>query len=260
MNNTNYNEYLVLACEIAREAGHVIMGYFSNGYSHSKKTDNSPVTEADIAANKYITKKLAEIAPHIPVIAEEDEVLGSSEHKRFFLVDPLDGTRSFIRGEPEFTVNIGLIENNCPVFGVIYCPPQDILYFGMVGEKSNKQVGAYKQIGTEKPQPIHVRHKPTIGLTVVRSQSHPSKATNAYLETLHINEIIGCSSSVKLCMIAEGGADIYPRFGRTMEWDTAAGHAILEAAGGSIATVDGKPLIYGKNNFENPAFIAFGDR
>jgi 3'(2'), 5'-bisphosphate nucleotidase len=260
MNSTNYNEYLVSACKIAREAGSLIMEYFSNGYTHTTKSDDSPVTEADIAANKYITEKLTKLAPNIPIIAEEDDIIGSYEHKRFFLVDPLDGTRSFVRGESEFTVNIGLIENNRPVFGVIYCPPQDILYFGMVGEKSNKQVGAYKQIGTNKPEIIKVRAKPESGLTVVRSRSHPSKTTNAYLETLHVNEIISGSSSVKLCMVAEGSADIYPRFGRTMEWDIAAGHAILQAAGGTIETEDGKEFLYGKEGFKNPAFIAFGKK
>ncbi|MEQ1704511.1 MAG: 3'(2'),5'-bisphosphate nucleotidase CysQ [Rickettsiales bacterium] len=252
MNSTDYNKYLVSACEIAREAGHIIMVYFSDGYTSNKKSDNSPVTEADIAANKYIIEKLTAIAPHIPIIAEEDEILGSSEHKRFFLVDPLDGTRSFVRGEPEFTVNIALIENNLPVFGVIYCPPQDILYFGMVGDN------AYKQIGGNTPEIIKTRKFPDDGLTVVRSRSHPSKATNAYLETLNIKEVISGSSSVKFCMVAEGSADIYPRFGRTMEWDTAAGHAILNAAGGRVETADGKPFLYGKEGFENPAFIGFG--
>ena len=254
MNNTNYNQYLVSACEIARAAGHIIMGYFSGGYESNKKSDNSPVTEADIAANKYITASLHKLTPHIPIIAEEDEVIGSSEHQRFFLVDPLDGTRSFVRGEPEFTVNIGLIENGKPVLGVIYCPPQDILYFGMVGEN------AYKQIGSAGPQIIKTRSTPSDGLTVVRSRSHPSKATNDYLETLQVKEIISGSSSVKFCMVAEGSADIYPRFGRTMEWDTAAGHAILNAAGGRVETADGKPFLYGKAGFENPAFIAFGGR
>lgn len=254
MNSTNYNEYLVSACEISRSAGHIIMHYFSNGYSKNKKSDDSPITEADIAANKYIIEKLTAIAPHIPIIAEEDETMGSNEHKRFFLVDPLDGTRSFVRGEPEFTVNIGLIENNQPVFGVIYCPPQDILYFGMVGEN------AYKQIGSDKPQIIKTRNAPNDGLTVVRSRSHPSKSTNDYLETLQIKELISGSSSVKFCMVAEGSADIYPRFGRTMEWDTAAGHAILNAAGGSVKTTDGNPFLYGKKGFENPAFIAFGKK
>jgi 3'(2'), 5'-bisphosphate nucleotidase len=252
MNSTNYNEYLVSACEIARTAGNIIMHYFSTGYNKNKKSDNSPVTEADIAANNYIRERLAIVSSDIPIIAEEDEVMGSSEHRRFFLVDPLDGTRSFVRGEPEFTVNIALIEDGKPVFGVIYCPPQDILYFGMVGDK------AYKQIGDGKPQVIKTRTAPDDGLTVVRSRSHPSETANAYLETLNIKEIISGSSSAKFCMVAEGSADIYPRFGRTMEWDTAAGHAILNAAGGRVETADGKEFLYGKPGFENPAFIAFG--
>lgn len=229
------------------------MKYFSDGYTKSKKSDDSPVTEADIAANKYITEKLTALIPDIPIIAEEDETMGSNQHKRFFLVDPLDGTRSFVRGEPEFTVNIGLIENNQPVFGVIYCPPQDILYFGLVGDK------AYKQIGNGEPQIIKTRPAPSDGLTVVRSRSHPSKATNDYLQTLQIKELVSGSSSVKFCMVAEGSADIYPRFGRTMEWDTAAGHAILVAAGGKVETSDSKPFLYGKQGFENPAFIAFSN-
>ncbi len=252
MNDNNYNEYLAASCEIARGAGHIIMGYFANGYTKNKKSDDSPVTEADIAANNYIIEKLSVLVPNIPIIAEEDEVLGSSEHKRFFLVDPLDGTRSFVRGEPEFTVNIGLIENNKPVFGVIYCPPQDILYFGLVGGN------AYKQTGSTSPQIIKTRPAPKGGLTVVRSRSHPSKATNTYLETLHIKELVSGSSSVKFCMVAEGSADIYPRFGRTMEWDTAAGHAILVAAGGKVEKIDGNAFLYGKQGFENPEFIAYG--
>lgn len=254
MNSINYSEYLVSACEISKGAGRLIMNYFSNGYTSSQKSDNSPVTQADIAANKYITKALAKLASHIPVIAEEDETLGSNSHKRFFLVDPLDGTRSFVRGEPEFTVNIGLIENNKPVLGVIYCPPQDILYFGQVGGN------AYKQTGDKKPEVIKTRKAPQDGLTVVRSRSHPSQKTNDYLQSLNVKELISGSSSVKFCMVAEGSADIYPRFGRTMEWDTAAGHAILEAAGGRVETADGKEFLYGKEGFENPAFIAFGGK
>lgn len=254
MNNSNYNDYLEASCKIARNAGGIIMGYFSNGYSKSKKTDDSPVTDADIAANKFITEELGRIAPRIAIIAEEDEALGDSSHQSFFLVDPLDGTRSFVRGEAEFTVNIALIENGAPVFGVIYCPPQDILYYGLVGGN------AYKQIGENPPQIIKTRDFPSDGLTVVRSRSHPSKATNDYLQTLQIKELVSGSSSVKFCMVAEGSADIYPRFGRTMEWDTAAGHAILAAAGGVVETADGNPFVYGKQGFENPPFIAYGKR
>jgi 3'(2'), 5'-bisphosphate nucleotidase len=246
---TTYEQYLAASCIIAKEAGKLIMGYFNDGFAHSKKADDSPVTEADIAANKYITEHLQKLAPEIPIIAEEDEEQGSHLHDRFFLVDPLDGTRSFVRGEPEFTVNIGLVENGKPVFGVIYHPPLGALYYGMVGR------GAYKQIGEGATQKIHTRPRPQDGYTIVRSRSHPSKKTQAYLQTINVKEIIGLSSSVKLCLIAEGTADIYPRFGRTMEWDIAAGHAILEAAGGRVETAEGAKLTYGKQGFENPHII-----
>ncbi len=252
MDSTICSKYLVSACEIARGAGELIMDYFTGGYGQSKKADDSPVTEADFAANKYITQELAKIAPEIPIIAEEDETIGEHHHARFFLVDPLDGTKSFVRGEQEFTVNIGLIENNKPVFGVIYCPPHKILYYGMVGS------GAYKQEGTNKAQRIKVRKAPSDGLVVVKSRSHPSKMAEAYLQSLKIKDVLPSSSSAKFCAVAEGSADIYPRFGRTMEWDTAAGQAILEASGGRVETTDGKPFLYGKKGFENPGFVAFG--
>jgi 3'(2'), 5'-bisphosphate nucleotidase len=152
-----------------------------------------------------------------------------------------------VRGEPEFTVNIALVENCTPILGVIFSPVDRLLYHG------GKNLGAFKN-----SQPIKVRKKPEDGLTVVRSKSHPSKRTEVYLQTLPIKELIPGSSSIKFCKVAEGSADIYPRFGRTMEWDTAAGHAILNEAGGSVKTEDGKVLAYGKINYENPAFIAYG--
>jgi len=256
MNSTNYFKYLAPACEISREAGKIIMGYFTGGFAKSTKTDNSPVTEADVAANSYIIEKLKTIAPEIPIIAEEDETMGSHLHDVFFLVDPLDGTKAFVRGEPEFTVNIGLIVGGEAVFGVIYCPPQEILYYGMAEKYGGN--GAYKQIGDAPTQKISVRKSPSDGVTVVRSRSHPSPETAAYLQSLNVREMSSGSSSVKFCMVAEGAADIYPRFGRTMEWDTAAGDAILQAAGGRVETTDGKLLQYGKKGFENPHFIAFG--
>jgi len=252
MNSTFHDEYLASCCDIVRDAGKLIMGYFVGEFSTSRKADDSPVTEADVAANKLIVKALSELTPDIPIIAEEDKKMGREDHELFWLVDPLDGTRSFVRGEPEFTVNIGLIRNKKPLLGVIYGPPLDELYWGEIGKN------AYHQIGGGKKEMIKTRVPSSDGVVVVRSKSHPSKATEAYLNTLHIKEMISGSSSIKFCRIAEGNADIYPRFGRTMEWDTAAGHAILQAAGGRVETEDGKPLMYGKPGFENPAFIAFG--
>jgi 3'(2'), 5'-bisphosphate nucleotidase len=228
------------------------MRYFNSEFSTNHKEDNSPVTNADTEANALITKALRELAPHIPIIAEEDEVLGASGHALFWLVDPLDGTRSFVRGEPEFTVNIGLIKDGAPLLGVIYAPPQDMLYFGQVG------VGAFRSHGSKEAEPIQVHRPAPEGMVVVRSKSHPSAKTEAFLETIKVRELISGGSSIKICMVADGSADIYPRFGRTMEWDTAAGHAILNAAGGRLETPEGTTLVYGKPGFENPHFIAYG--
>lgn len=228
------------------------MRYFTGDFSTRRKEDNSPVTNADTEANQLITDALRKLAPEIPAIAEEDETLGQSGQELFWLVDPLDGTRSFINGEPEFTVNIGLIQNGSPLMGVIYAPAKDALYYGEVGK------GAFRSINGEKPSPIHVRKPADDGLVVVSSKSHPSPQTEAYLKTIKVKELRAGGSSIKICMVADGSADIYPRFGRTMEWDTAAGHAILLAAGGRMETPEGKSLIYGKAGFENPHFIAYG--
>ena len=252
MNSTSYSEYLAPCCNIAQQAGELIMTYFQTGHETRKKEDNSPVTDADVKANQLITKSLFDLFPNILIIAEEDELPPTHGHGLFWLVDPLDGTRAFVRGEPEFTVNIGLICHGTPVMGVIYAPPQDLLYYGAQG------VGAFRQHGKQPAQPINVRTPPAQGLTVVKSKSHPSPATTAYLETLKVHELIAGSSSFKFCMVADGSADIYPRFGRTMEWDTAAGHAILSAAGGRVETTDGTVLTYGKAGYENPFFIGFG--
>jgi 3'(2'), 5'-bisphosphate nucleotidase len=251
MDSIPKQKYLDEACSIARQAGQLIMQYFTGRFATRQKQDESPVTDADIAANHMITNALRKLAPHIPVIAEEDDELGREDHVLFWLVDPLDGTRSFVRGEPEFTVNIGLIKDRTPLLGVIYAPPQEALYWG-IGDR------AWRSLKNAPAERITARKPAADGLVVTRSKSHPSKATGAYLETLHIKEILPGSSSVKFCMIAEGSADLYPRFGRTMEWDTAAGHAILQAAGGRVETTDGRPLTYGKPGFENPHFIAYG--
>lgn len=251
MHSTKQIQYPDAVINIAHQAGLLLMRYFHEGYTLSHKSDKSPVTDADIAANRLITEALAALDPAIPVIAEEDEVMGMHA-PRFWLVDPLDGTRAFVAGEPEFTVNIGLIDNGAPVFGVIYVPAQGLMYYGAEGQ------GAFRVRGENAPEKIHVRKQPAGGLTVVRSKSHPSPRTEAFLQTITVKELVSGSSSVKFCQVAEGSADIYPRFGRTMEWDTAAGHAILNAAGGRVTTSEGATLIYGKPGFENPHFIAYG--
>ena len=251
MDTILYHEYLAATREIAREAGRLIMTYYSGQFTTSHKEDKSPVTDADIAANQLIVNALLALNPNIPAIAEEDEIAGTQGHEWFWLVDPLDGTRSFVRGEAEFTVNIGLIHRDTPVLGVIYAPPQDIVYYGMAGH------GAFREDGRGKVA-LKTRKPADDGVVLLRSRSAPTEKSLAFLKTLTIKEMISGSSSIKFCTIAEGSADIYPRFGRTMEWDTAAGHAILSAAGGRVETTDGKPLTYGKAGYENPHFIAYG--
>lgn len=250
MNTTLYSQYLEACCTIAQEAGTILMRYFRDGFATQHKPDQSPVTDADLAANRFICEALLKLTPDIPVVAEEDEVVTREKHAMFWLVDPLDGTKAFVKREPEFSVNIGLIKDRRPVLGVLYAPPQDILYYGAVGQ------GAFR-IMNGTATVIAAREAPE-KLVITRSKSHPSAATAAYLRNLNIGEMISMSSAIKFCLVAEGRADIYPRFGRTMEWDTAAGHAIVEAAGGRVETADGKPLVYGKPGFENPPFIAYG--
>ncbi len=252
MDNSFQAKYLEACVILAREAGEVIMTYFAGQFNTRQKEDNSPVTDADVAANILITRGLLALAPEIAVIAEEDEEESASGHALFWLVDPLDGTRSFVRGEEEFTVNIGLIKAGEPVMGVIYAPPQKTMYYGGVG------MGAFRQNGMDEPVAISVRTPSPEGLVVTRSKTHPSAKAHEYLSRFKILEMRSGSSSIKFCQVAEGNADLYPRLGRTMEWDTAAGHAILKAAGGRVETLEEKPLVYGKPGYENPAFVAFG--
>lgn len=243
--------------EIAREAGKIIMGYYNSILSVEVKDDKSPVTRADIEANSFIVDNLENYFPDIPIIAEESYVYGGPyakdmKGKTFFLVDPLDGTKSFIRGTGEFTVNIGLIEDGLAVAGVIYVPARQVLYY------TGNDGKAYRSNG--KAEQISVRDPADDGLDAVVSHSHYDPRTEDFLKQFKIRNKKSGSSSVKLCMVAAGEADVYPRFGRTMEWDTAAGHGILKAAGGNVTTVDGKELTYGKTGFENPDFIAWGKR
>lgn len=238
---------------IALEAGQHILPYFRKPHGARHKQDRSPVTDADMAAHDAILAALAHAFPGIPIISEEDAApVALDISYPFFLVDPLDGTRSFVRGEDEFTVNIGLVEAQKPVFGVIHAPVRQLLYSGGHGLPPQRRENGGDAV------PIHVRHAPPNGLIVTRSRSHPSRVARAYLETLPPHMLRPASSAIKFGWVAEGSADLYPRFGRTMEWDTAAGQAILEAAGGRMTTIEDAPLLYGKEGFENPGFIAYG--
>lgn len=249
-----YQPLIDPVCELAIEAGRRIMEFYVSGEHETViKPDNSPVTDADMAAHQVIVESLHEWAPNLPIISEENlthpDVSGS---RLYWLVDPLDGTKSFIRRSGEFTVNIALIEGNRPIFGVIYLPAQDILYYG------SDAYGAYRQLPGEAPRRIRARVQPEEGAAVVVSMAHISPQTEAFLQTVTVESKVSASSSLKFCRVAEGEADIYPRFGTTMEWDTAAGQAIVTAAGGRVLTVDGEPFIYGKPNFTNPGFIVWG--
>jgi 3'(2'), 5'-bisphosphate nucleotidase len=239
---------------VAHAAGGVILDIYATDFEVRGKDDTSPVTDADERAESVITRALASLAPDIPVVAEEAAAAGKlpAVGERFWLVDPLDGTKEFISRNGEFTVNIALIENGTPTLGVVLAPALGRLFAGAEG------VGAFvEDAGTRRE--ISVRRPPEEGLTVVASRSHGDTAALAdFLQGRPIAELKNAGSSLKLCLVAAGEADLYPRLGRTMEWDIAAGHAVLAAAGGSVRTVAGLPLTYGKPGFDNPHFVASG--
>jgi 3'(2'),5'-bisphosphate nucleotidase len=247
--------------EAALAAGAEIERIYAEGCETEEKEDGSPVTIADRRAEAIILERLAAAFPDIPVLAEEEAAAGRIPKlgRLFFCVDPLDGTRGFVQRTGEFTVNIGLIEDGAPIAGVIYAPDPKLLYFGARGE------GAFRGRRGAAPEPIRPRPRPPSGPTAVGSRSHASHGTAAKSAHLGIAEFVASSSSLKFCLVAEGTADVYPRHGTTAEWDTAAGQAILEAAGGRVMALDEEgretgPLAYGKieSAFLNPPFIAWG--
>lgn len=240
-------------CCIAQEAGKAILRYYQEDIKIERKADNSPVTAADLAAHDIIVAALGALTPDIPIISEEsEEFILPPGSTRFWLVDPLDGTKSFIRREGEFTVNIALIEHGKPVAGIIDIPVARETYYGVVGK------GAWRLHDGGAAEKISTREPDGSGYAAVVSMSHLDPKTSAFLAPLSVTERVSASSSLKFCRVAEGIADIYPRFGPTMEWDTAAGHAIVEAAGGRVETPDGEPFRYHKPDFRNGPFIVWG--
>lgn len=247
--------------DLAQLAAREIMRIYATDFAVASKTDSSPVTEADQLAEKIILNGLAQHWPDTPVLAEEAAAAGNIPQLggRFFLVDPLDGTKEFTTRNGEFTVNIALIENGRPVMGVVYAPAINQIYWGQAGIGAGFAAVTLQDSFAEIPwQKIAVRTPPDDGLTVVASRSHMDANTEDYLKTRKVKSLTSAGSSLKFCLVAKGEADLYPRFGRTMEWDTGAGQAVLEAAGGKVCNVDGSPLTYGKalRGFDNPAFIA----
>lgn len=238
----------------ALEAGARIMEVYSGDFRVDYKDDESPVTEADARAEAVILAHLGRIAAEIPVVAEEAHAAGArvTPGETFFLVDPLDGTREFIGRRDEFTVNIGLVENGVPTLGIVYAPALKRLFRGVPGRA--------EEVDSESRSTSIAVRVPPAAPVAVASRSHRDEATEAYLASLGISEFVSAGSSLKFCLIAAGEADIYPRFGPTCEWDTAAAHAVLTAAGGGVCGLDGSPFAYGKaaGNYLNPGFIAWG--
>lgn len=249
---------------LALKAGREVMRVFNAGCTVEHKQDSSPVTEADRAAEAVILAGLRKAFPDIPCVAEEEMAEGICPARlgeAFFLVDPLDGTKEFVNRRTDFTVNIALVRNGVPEIGVVYAPCSR-RFFG--GRPGHAELLELDDDGTV----VHRRHivarEGFEPLTIVASRSHRTEETDAFIRGVHAAEIVSVGSSLKFCLLAAGEADLYPRFGRTMEWDTAAGDAVLRAAGGSTTTLDGAPLLYGKRNqahdadFANPSFISRG--
>jgi 3'(2'), 5'-bisphosphate nucleotidase len=253
-------EILEIMVAAALEAGHAAHDIFRGDLKLAHKKDNSPVTAADHAAEAIILKRLGALLAHIPIIAEEEVAAGRvpAIGETFFLVDPLDGTREFVAGRPEFTVNIALVRGGGPVLGVVYAPASGELFGGDVEAAHAFRATPTRDGDGYARLPIQVRRAPPLGLTVVASRSHPSPKMRAYLTGYTVADTVSIGSSLKFCLLASGEADLYPRLGTTMEWDTAAGHAVLVAAGGAVVSADGSPLLYGKPGFSNPWFIATG--
>jgi len=243
--------------ELAQQAGREILDIYNSEFAIQEKEDKSPLTEADMASHHAIVDGLAAMTPDVPVLSEESADLPFAERagwKRYWLVDPLDGTREFIKRNGEFTVNIALIEDGVAVLGVVHVPVTGISYLGCRGK------GAFKREQDGAERAISVRELGSGPVMVVGSRSHRGDSLNRFLENLGEHEMVGMGSSLKLCLVAEGAADIYPRLGPTSEWDTAAAQCVVEQAGGTVTDTGMQPLRYNtKDSLLNPFFLVIGD-
>ena len=252
------NELLKNIELLAVKAGEAIIEIYESGdFGVDHKSDDSPLTKADLAAHQVIVAGLKGLTPEIPILSEESASISFEERKqwhKYWLVDPLDGTKEFIKKNGEFTVNIALIDNGKSVLSVVYVPVTQVSYSAAVG------VGVYKRAEGKKSS-IMVMKNSRFKPTVVGSRSHMSDEVKDYLSRLGQHELVSMGSSLKFCLVAEGKADLYPRLGLTSEWDTAAAQCIVEQAGGQVVTMDGKPLIYNsKDSLLNPHFMVYGDK
>ena len=241
--------------DLAKKAGLAIMDIYNTDFEIEHKADSSPVTEADRIAEEIITLGIREsITAQYPIVGEEAFAAGKAPdvgNGPFWLVDALDGTKSFITKSHEFTVNIALIDAGKPVMGVVHTPALGNTYWG-------GPAGAFAELNGEAAKTISCRQPADDGLIVVASRNHRTPELEAFINELNVKDSTSAGSSLKFCLVASGDADIYPRLGRTMEWDTAAGHAVVIAAGGSVCKLDGSPLTYGKKGMDNPDFVVRG--
>lgn len=258
MDSERLKEFEQPVIDLARAAGEQILRVYNTTFKVTEKVDHSPVTDADIAANNVITGGLRQLTPDIPILSEEGKSVDFEQRRRWkylWLIDPLDGTREFVKRNDEFSVNIALIEEHSSVLGVVYAPVKDHVYYASRGN------GSYKQEQDEKPRAIHVNKTSSKVPVIAGSRSHSNKKFTDYLDQLGEYSLLTLGSSLKACMVAEGKADLYPRFGPTSEWDTAASQCILEQAGGALTTIDMRPLRYNtQESLINPSFFAYGDR
>jgi 3'(2'), 5'-bisphosphate nucleotidase len=243
-------------CELARQAGQKIMRFYEGGAAVTWKRDASPLSSADRASHDFLVESLKAVTPEATIVSEEsDEAMNGflDGATLFWLVDPLDGTKEFLKGTNQFTVNIALIEAGQSVFGVVHAPALNLTYHGMRG------FGSWRQDGADAPTPISTRRADSAQLSVVASKDHAGPLVSAMLARLRGPQLQSLGSSLKFCLVAEGKADLYLRDSPTMEWDTAAAQCIVEAAGGGLYSLDTKPLRYGKPGLKNPAIMIVGD-
>jgi 3'(2'), 5'-bisphosphate nucleotidase len=252
------SHYLESVVALTREAGKRILDIYGTDFLVDIKGDDSPLTQADLAAHESLVRGLATLHPTHPVISEESTAVSPeirTAWKSCWMIDPLDGTKEFIKRNGEFTVNVALIFDGLPVLGVVYAPVLDVTYFAAEG------CGAYKQSGEDRPEVIRVKDRKADPLTVVGSRSHQTEPLMLYLSRLGDHALTSMGSSLKLCLVAEGAADLYPRIGLTSEWDTAAAHCVVREAGGRVTNLQGQELRYNeRDTFLNPYFLAFGDK
>jgi 3'(2'), 5'-bisphosphate nucleotidase len=252
-------QWLGPVIDIARRAGGEILKLYNSGdITVADKSDASPLTQADLRAHQTIVDALHALTPDWPVLSEESAGIDYAERaqwSRYWLVDPLDGTKEFLSHNGEFTVNIALIDDHEPVLGVVYAPARGLLYYGIPG------AGAFRAQGTESASAIVVKRHAVDPIRIVGSRSHRGDSLDGLLSHLGSHQLIAVGSSLKLCMVAEGSADLYPRLGATSEWDTAAAHAVVLAAGGFVTTTSGSPLTYNSHaDLLNPHFLVYADR